>query len=151
MIIDNLDNAAYYNSLGENIAKALSYLKSTDFTQLETGKYEIEGDEIFALVSEYQTKHARDEKLEAHKKYIDVQYIVSGAELMGCSTFTGQQPSKEYDESRDFMLYDEQPDFFVKVTAGMFTIFYPTDLHMPSIEVGEPSAIKKVVMKVRKT
>jgi YhcH/YjgK/YiaL family protein len=148
MVIDKLANAEKYNGLGEGISKALSYLHSTDFSQLQPGKYEIDGDQIFAVISEYQTKNVRDEKLESHRKYIDIQYIVSGVELMGCTLLNNQHPSREYDESRDFMLYDDEPDYFIKVSAGMFTIFYPTDLHMPSIEVGEPAGIKKVVMKI---
>jgi YhcH/YjgK/YiaL family protein len=148
MVVDKLENAEKYNGLGERISKALSYLQSTDFSQLQPGKYEIDGDQLFAVISEYLTKNVRDEKLESHRKYIDIQYIVSGSELMGCTILSGQHPSKEYDETRDYMLYDEHPDYFIKVSEGMFTIFYPTDLHMPSIEVGEPSGIKKVVMKI---
>src|SRR5690349_12914404 len=148
MVIDKLENAENYNGLGEGISKALSYLQSTDFSQLQPGKYEIDGDQPFAVISEYQTKNIRDEKLESHRKYMDIQYIVSGVELMGMTLLNNQPPSREYDESRDFMLYDDEPDFFIKVSAGMFTIFYPTDLHMPSIEVGEPAGIKKVVMKI---
>ncbi|MFL9482669.1 YhcH/YjgK/YiaL family protein [Chitinophagaceae bacterium LWZ2-11] len=149
MVIDRLSNAHLYTGLGEHIAKALQYLQTTDLSTIAPGKYEIDGDNIFASISEYDTVDASTEQQESHKKYIDVQYVVKGSERFGHSFLTEQIPSKAYDEEKDFMLFADKPDFFSVVTEGMFTIFYPTDLHMPGISIDQPSAVKKVVVKVK--
>ncbi|NII27657.1 DUF386 domain-containing protein [Pseudoflavitalea sp. X16] len=148
MVIDTLQNAILYYNLGPRFVKAFQYLTETDFTQVPKGKYEIDGTAIFAIVNEYDTVPASGEKMEAHKKYIDVQYIVSGQELIGHDWLRQQAPAKAYDESSDYWLFGEPPAFFSKLEQGMFAIFYPTDLHMPNIMVKQPSPVKKVVIKV---
>ncbi len=147
MILDALQHSARYTVLGERIAKAFDYLHNTDFSTVEKGKYELDGDNLFAVVNEYDTVEATNEKMESHKKYIDVQYIVSGEEKFGHAFLHNQSPSKAYDEEKDFMLFDEAPDFFSVATTGMFAIFYPTDLHMPGITLHKATKVKKVVVK----
>jgi len=78
MILDRLENINYYKNLDENLTLGLEYLRDTDFSKLEMGKYEIKGDEVFAILQSYDTKEEVDCKLEAHKKYVDIQYMVSG-------------------------------------------------------------------------
>lgn len=148
MIIDTLKNADRYYGLGPKFVKAFEYLRQTDFSQVEKGKYEIDGTSIFAIVNEYDTIPTEGEQMESHKKYIDVQYIVSGEELIGHDFLHQQTPSKAYDEAADFMLFGETPAFFSKLEQGMFAIFFPTDLHMPNIKVKDPVQVKKVVMKI---
>ncbi len=113
------------------------------------GTYPIDGTEMFALVREYETLDTEDEELERHKKYIDLQYMVSGAELVGHAFLKNQAPSKEYDATDDFMLFAESPSFFTKMEAGTFMIFFPTDLHMPCLKADEAKKVKKVVIKIR--
>ncbi|BFG69489.1 YhcH/YjgK/YiaL family protein [Sediminibacterium sp. KACHI17] len=148
MVIDHISRAALYFHLHPGIETALRYIQTTDFTQLENGKYELDGEQLFAIVQAYDTKDPDTEKLEAHKKFIDVQYVVSGQEKMGHALLSTQVPSREYQSDDDFMLFDETPDFFTVVTAGMFTIFYPSDLHMPCIIHERSTPVKKVVVKV---
>lgn len=148
MIIDILKNAQLYYGLGPRFVKAFEYLQQTDFSKVEKGKYEIDGTNIFAIVNEYDTIPTEGEQMESHRKYIDVQYIVSGEELIGHDFLTSQTPSKVYDETADFMLFGETPAFFSRLGQGMFAIFFPTDLHMPNIKVQEPCPVKKVVIKI---
>nr|WP_294992199.1 YhcH/YjgK/YiaL family protein [uncultured Sediminibacterium sp.] len=147
MVIDQLSNAARYYGLGTLIEKALLFLQHTDLNTLENGKHELEGDALFAIVQEYDTKDPAQEKLESHKKYIDVQFVVSGTEKMGHALLKKQTPSRAYNPEDDYMLFDETPDFFSIVNEGMFTIFFPTDLHMPWIRNGSSSHVKKIVIK----
>jgi YhcH/YjgK/YiaL family protein len=148
MILDRLENAALYHGLGPRFIKAFDYLANTDFSKVEKGKYEIDGTNIFAIVNEYDTISTEGEQMESHRKYIDVQYIVTGEELIGHDFLHGQQPSQAYDESTDFMLYVEKPAFFSKLEQGSFAIFFPTDLHMPNIRVAAAVPVKKVVIKI---
>lgn len=148
MIIDTLQHAARYHALGPKFVKAFQYLQETDFSKVEKGRYEIDGTAIIAIVNEYDTIPTTGEQMESHKKYIDIQYIVRGEELIGHDFLQEQIPSKPYSEEEDFMLFAEAPVFFSKLQQGMFAIFFPTDLHMPNIKVNEPVSVKKVVMKV---
>ncbi|MCU0343573.1 MAG: YhcH/YjgK/YiaL family protein [Ignavibacterium sp.] len=148
MIIDKLSNSHLYSGLGERINKALTYLKETDFSKMELGKYEIDGDNIFALVNEYTTKDENEGKLEAHKKYIDVQFVAKGSELMGYAPLENQMVMDEYNEQNDITFFTGEKSF-TKVDEGMFAIFFPTDVHLPGIEEDKPAYVKKVVVKVK--
>lgn len=148
MIIDTLNNAKKYQSLSPRIAKALDWLLRTNLKTLAVGKYSIEDENIFAIVQEYQTLDSDNEQMEAHKKYIDVQYMIKGKEIVGLSLLNNQTISKEYDAEKDFMLVADTPSFFAPLTEGNFMIFYPTDLHMPCIKITETATVKKVVIKV---
>jgi YhcH/YjgK/YiaL family protein len=148
MIFDSLENAARYMHLDAGIAKAFEWLQVTDLINLSPGKYFIEDENIFAMVQEYETVDAAGEQMEAHKKYIDVQYMISGDELVGLAVLKEQTISKPYEVETDFMLVKDAPSFFAKLCAGNFMIFYPTDLHMPCIMTNGPSMVKKVVVKI---
>ena len=146
MIIDTLENAALYRSLAPRIAGALDYLKATDFTNMASGRHPIDAERLFAIVNDYQTIPGPEVELEGHRRYIDVQYLVSGRELIGYAPLSGQTPLREYDNDEDYALYRGEATF-VRFSAGMFAILYPHDLHMPCI--GEPPvAVRKVVVKV---
>ena len=110
--------------------------------------YEIDGENVYALINEYLTKDESEAKLEAHKKYIDVQFVAVGSEKIGYSPLTNQQPIKPYDEVNDYSLYDCEKSFLTLET-GMFAIFSPDDLHMPGIRITDSEFVKKVVVKVR--
>lgn len=148
MIIDKLSNSQLYFGLGERINKAFAYLKQTDFSKMELGKYEIDGENIFALVNEYNTKDESEGKLEAHKKYIDVQFVAEGEELMGYAPLENQTVIDEYNEQNDITFFSGDKSFTL-VEKGMFAIFFPTDVHLPGIKVSQKTYVKKIVIKVR--
>jgi len=148
MIIDKIENSNIYKNFGERIPKAFDYIRSTDLKNLQQGKYEIEGKNIFAMISEYQTKPESEGMLEAHKKYIDVQYVISGEERMGYTPLDKQEFIEKYKEENDIIFYKGEKSF-TKVEEGMFAIFFPTDVHMPGIAVEKPLQVKKLVIKVR--
>ena len=147
MIIDKIENNHLYTVLSANISRAFDYIKSTDLIKLEPGKYKIEDENIFALVQEYDTKNREDCKLEGHFKFIDVQYVISGVELMGISNLKNQrQVSKDLE--KDIAFYEGDPNF-LQLDTRMFAILFPDDLHMPGIRLEKKSKVKKVVIKVR--
>jgi len=150
MIIDKIKNAHLYKNIGERISKSFDYITQTDLKNLASGKYEIDGENIFALISEYKTKLESEGKLEAHRKYIDVQYVIIGEELMGYSPLGNQQILDPYKEQNDIVFYTGDKSF-IKVSEGMFAIFFPEDVHMPGIASGRSSSVKKLVIKVRTT
>ena len=146
MILDTLDNYHLYQSINERIAKGFEFLHNTDLDAIPSGKHDIDGDTIFALVQEYQTKPLAECKLESHKKYIDIQYVIRGEEFMGITTKNNQK-ILEVNEDKDYTFYEGSTSL-VRVSKGMFTIFFPDDLHQPCVQTEYASEVKKVVIKV---
>jgi YhcH/YjgK/YiaL family protein len=146
MILDKLQNHETYLNLNEKFVKAFDFIKNNDLKNMENGKYEIEGEEIFAMVQNYSTKELFEGRLESHHKYIDIQYMISGTEQMGYAPLQGQEVTEEILES-DLVFYDGEASI-LKVEEGMFAIFYPNDLHMPGLLYNEKDEIKKLVIKV---
>jgi YhcH/YjgK/YiaL family protein len=147
MILDKIKNLHLYKGLTENLDKAFEYIDSTDLSSLEDGKYVIEGEDVFALVQSYTSKDDEECKLEAHKKYIDIQMVISGSELMGISTLDGQSPVSENIE-KDLYFYDYKSTK-IELSDGMFVVLFPDDLHMPGMKNMTNAEVKKVVIKVR--
>ena len=147
MIFDSIENYKRYEGMNNNIYNALIYLRTTDLANASVGRIDLDGDFLFALVQEYQTKPLEQSKWEAHRKYIDIQYMISGQERMGFVNIQKMQLGEFVDE-KDFQPMTGSGNF-VDVSAGSFTIFYPDDGHMPGICIGSPSLIKKVVIKAK--
>jgi len=147
MIVDNIKNAAQYFSYGERFKKALEFLQVTDINLLENGTIELDGKNIFAIISEYETKPFSEGKWESHKKYYDVQYVANGGEKIGYVYKDKVKLSQEYNEENDFMLWEGDGDF-VTANTGDFLILGPDDVHMPSIQIDGAEKVKKVVIKV---
>lgn len=148
MIIDKLKNASLYYGVNERIAKALKYLENTDLSEFQNGRYDIDGDNIFVLVQDYNTKPLSEGKFEAHKKYIDIQYIIKGKEKLGYVYVHKLNPSTDYDEVKDIMFFEGEGDF-ITADEGAFVIFYPEDAHMPGIESKTSDYVKKAVVKIK--
>ncbi len=146
MILDSLENYQLYSTINERIAKGFAFLLNTNLETIPSGKHDIDGDTIFALVQEYQTKPLAECKLESHKKYIDIQYVIRGDEFMGITTKNNQK-ILEVNEDKDYTFY-EGTTSLVRVSKGMFTIFFPDDLHQPCVQTELASEVKKVVIKV---
>ncbi len=146
MVIDKIENYGRYKNISERLAKAFEYISRTDFNVIAPGKYEVDGDAIFAIVQEYETKEEADCNLEGHFKYIDIQYVVSGEEVISVMPLTNQIPVTKNEEN-DYAFYDcaTSP---ITISAGMFTIFFQDDLHKPCMKSGSVLKVKKVVMKV---
>ncbi|MCG3173914.1 MAG: putative protein YhcH [Myxococcota bacterium] len=147
MILDTLDNAGKY-PLGDRFRAAFAWLSNSDLNVLAPGKYDIQGEDVFAIVQHYETKPRARGAWEAHRQYHDIQYVFEGAERMGWSPLQGKPVVKEYDPGNDYLLVDGAGQF-VEVPAGSFAIFSPQDAHMPGIQVEDARPVKKVVVKVR--
>lgn len=153
MIVDHLSNAAFYHGLGSRFATAFEYLAKTDFSALAAGRHDVEGDEVFAMVQSYDSRVKNAESLwEAHRKYIDIQYILSGQEQMGYGPADVLTITTPYSDENDVVLFKEKPGQahdYVRVSTGMFTIFAPHDAHQPGMAIDQPQKVSKVVMKLR--
>lgn len=147
MIIDTLENTSRYECLHARFKAAFDFLKDTDLAALPDGRSEIDGDRLYALKQTYQTKPLEGGKLEAHRKYIDIQFVVSGEEYIGYAPLVDQKPVDPFNEEKDIGFYQGDASL-TKISAGMFAIFYPNDAHLPSRYLEASLAVKKIVMKV---
>ena len=147
MIIDNIKNSNIYHGLNPRIKAALNYLAETDFSQMELGRYDIDGNNIFAMVQEYETKPREEKVFEAHRRYIDVQYVISGIELMGYAHIDTLNIEQDYNETTDALFLSGEGNF-LHTSMGTFTILYPQDAHMPGTAIDKPWKVRKVVVKV---
>ena len=147
MIIDRIENASRYFELGSGIAEALEYIRNNDLSKIALGNYEIRKDKIRMIVNEYEQKCTDRVRMEAHRKNIDVQYWVSGSELMGYAPFLSQSLLEPFNEEKDFGNYAAKASF-TKLEPGMFAIYFPTDLHTAIADEQCDSMVRKIVFKV---
>ncbi len=146
MIVDRLGNRSVDAHVPPRVRQALEYLRTTDMRAVALGRHDIDGDRLFALVQEYQTRLPAECVWEAHRRYVDVQYIVRGAERMGHASIADLLPRVGYDLEKDVALF-EPGTRFVTLSAGMFAIFGPNDVHSPGNAAGDPQPVRKVVVK----
>ncbi len=146
MIIDKIENADLYKGISEGLKIGFEYLEQTNLEETEVGKYDLEGG-VKAIVSEYQTKDEKAGVIEAHKKFIDIQFIVKGEEKIGFFPLYDEMPTTPYNTEKDVMFFTE-PVSYTKLGAGMFAVFFPTDVHQPNIRLNDSILVKKVVVKV---
>ncbi len=150
MIFDNLDNAHRYFSLSDNIKKGFEFLINSDLVNMPDGRHIIQGDEIYANVETLTTKPAKEAKWEVHRKYIDIQYVISGKEKMGYGLLNNFNKTViPYDENKDIAFLEGEKFNFVNVDKGNFVIFFNTDVHAPMLSVENNQQIKKVIVKIK--
>lgn len=146
MILDILENAHRYLPLNKGFEKAVEFILRPDLKELPVGRYEIEGDLVYALVSRNPGRNKEDAQLETHDKYIDIQLVLAGTDNMGWKPRSlCKQPTVQYDQKADMRFYADEPDVWLSTGSGEFAIFFPEDAHMPLISSGH---LHKVVVKV---
>lgn len=149
MISDTLKNASLYYSLHKNFQKGFDFIIDCLNNPKPVGRYEIEGEDVFALVQEYQTVAETEKKWESHEQYIDIQYVADGVEAMGWGSKKDFEPCCEYSAEKDIVFYQNREDSRVKVSAESFAIFYPDDIHRPGCNWNNAVQIKKILIKVK--
>jgi len=147
MILDTVQQANRYLSLNPGFAAAFAFLARPDLRELPVGRYEIDGDQVYALVQRQGGRKPDAGKLEAHRKYIDIQVVLGGVDTMGWRpTPTCAGIALPYSAEKDVMLFTDQPTAWTAVGPGEFAIFFPEDAHLPMISDGK---LYKVVLKVQ--
>lgn len=152
MIIGNIKEAeSGFSKYPERIRQALRFLKETDFSQMPDGRIEID-EGMYANLQRYETRVPNSGKPEAHRQYVDVQYVVEGEEELGwCPLHPNLVPVDPYDVEKDLIFYQELvPGSHTYLHQGDFAVLYPADVHRPcgSIHPEAPAKVTKVVVKV---
>ncbi len=145
MILARLEQAERYLALHPDFPAAIAFLRSQPLADLPLGRIEIAGT-MYAMVSRSPARQRSEARLEAHHKFIDIQFVISGVEEMGWKARGRcQRPHDQYDAEKDIEFFADPPDSYVTVHPGEFVIFFPDDAHAPLIGSGE---IHKIVIKV---
>ncbi len=146
MIVDDLARAMRYAGLHPLFAQAFEFLRRPDTATLPDGKHTILGERLFALVARGEGRGREQSPLEFHRRFIDIQYVVAGADQIGWLPTPGcQRVSTPYDEEKDVGFYCDQPVTWLTLAAGQFAAFFPEDAHAP---LGGQGAVHKAVVKV---
>jgi YhcH/YjgK/YiaL family protein len=146
MIFDKLDRHARYVRPGDALGTAFAYLAANQFADTKPGRIDLDGSALYAMVQEYTTKPVEQGHWEAHRRYVDVQYIVSGRERILFAPID-QLQAGDYVPEKDFLPLTG-PGSTLDLTAGFFVVFFPEDAHMPGLAIDLPEPVKKVVAKV---
>lgn len=146
MILDTLENAARYATMHPKFAAAFEFLRRSDLAGLPDGKHLLDGETLFVMMAHDAGRSRSGARLEAHRKYIDIQYCIAGREEIGWLPTAECTPAEGYDAGRDLEFFNDSADSWLAVPAGRFAIFYPEDAHAPLAGEG---LVHKAVVKVR--
>ncbi len=150
MILDRIENLGQYTCMATYREQIEEFIKLCKETKLERGKYDIVGDDLFALVQTYETRECEEGKMESHKKYIDLQYVEKGSELMHWSPVEGLEVEEVYEADKDVMFYKKQKAYAeIPLKEGLFVCFFPEDAHMLGAMYETKQEIDKIVFKIR--
>ena len=148
MIHDHISNASNYAFPNTLLQKGLNFLRSSEIASMTVGRIDLDGDRLFAMVQEYPTRPEKDCCWEAHRKYIDIQYICDGVEEIGYAPLESLKIIEPYDAAKDFVKLAGDGSI-LRIPAGMFAIFFPQDGHKPCMAAdGVVAPVRKIVVKV---
>jgi YhcH/YjgK/YiaL family protein len=147
MVYDRIEHADRYAGLHARFARAFEILRRPATTALPAGRHEIDGEAMYLVIVRADGVGKEQAKLEAHRRYIDIQYTMEGMDTMGWKPLSDcNSVSDPYDDAKDITFFADAPAAWAPVAPGMFTIFFPDDAHAPMVGTG---MIHKAVMKVR--
>jgi YhcH/YjgK/YiaL family protein len=135
----------------KRITRILKLIESLSFNRLPDNLFEVEGRNLYYILSSYETTSDLKLKLpEAHKKYIDFQYIIYGKEQIGLSDYSNiKKISAEYDNEKDIELFEKvENESFFTLNQNYYAIFFPEDIHRPGICINRPENVRKVIFKL---
>jgi YhcH/YjgK/YiaL family protein len=146
--IDKMQFFIQYNLNKELWDKAFTYLKETNLQTLTNGRHVIDGDNVYAIVTEAPSKDYDKTAFEAHRKYIDLQYVITGEENMGKAPLGAVTVNRPYNENADIGYYTGEGQIY-SVPQNNFMVFFPSDAHRPNITPGGNKIVKKIVIKIK--
>jgi len=148
-VVGKIAECDQYVQLNSNFAKAFEFLKRPDLATLPNGRHEIDGDKVYAMVSEPALHPFEGAKVEAHRRYIDIQAPLSGPEIIGVKEMSEAELALPFDVEKDYVLFDA-PTKAVTLNPGEFILLFPPrDAHAPCCAApGSVAKHRKLVIKV---
>ena len=146
MILDRIENAGRYYSLHPGFQTAFDFLKNADLNSMEPGRHEVDGSRIFIIILKDKGKGIDNTKLENHQRYIDIQCVISGTDLIGWKNLSDCGGlGQGYDEEKDIEFFESKADIWITTPPGHFCLFFPEDAHAP---MGSEDELFKVIIKI---
>ena len=139
----------YYMTTGKLWDDAFQFLAHEDLGKLKVGDIPLRGDDLMVKVQEYVTREEHETRFEAHQKYADIQYVVFGRERIAVARLSQTKVLVPYDEDNDVLFLASESGQYRVADPGCFFIFFPNDAHRPCVTAGNPSRVRKIVIKVR--
>lgn len=150
MICDSLSRCQRYYSVHDRFEAAFDFIRKAVSESLAVGKYELDGKNLYASVQEYDSKAPDMAKNEGHRNYIDIQFVLSGVEVMEVEALEKATLKSEYNPEKDVEFYENGTDVSrLVLAAGEFAIVFPEDIHRPGMQYAGSVPVKKIVVKVR--
>ncbi|MCI6036511.1 MAG: YhcH/YjgK/YiaL family protein [Candidatus Limiplasma sp.] len=157
MILDSVKHLNRYAGLSAAFGLAIEYLSRNDLTKLEPGRYPIAGDEVYLMIQQPELKKWEEGHWEGHRRYADIQVVLSGEERIGYAPAETLEPETEYSEEKDFLFFKDtetkekkSEELRMLLHPGEFAVFFPQDAHRPCIKSeGSDETVRKAVVKVR--
>lgn len=148
MVLAHMDDAARYEALHSRFRQLFEYVRSHNLGQCPPGRITLDGDDLYINIAHADLKHAEEQKLEVHRRYIDVHFPLSGEEVCGLSRLADLTVESDapFDAEGDFALYSAPADNYFTVRPGQFYVVWPEDAHAPIIGSGK---LVKAIAKVR--
>lgn len=146
--IDQLEFAKQYAGNKSRWDKAFAYLKATDLATIKAGHYQIEGEDVYANVTEAPSKDFDKTQYEAHQQYTDIHMMISGKEKIGVAQVSAATVKTPYDNTKDIGFYNVEGKIYV-ADPNTFFIFFPGNAHRPGIKVDGENVVRKIVIKIK--
>ena len=150
MLYSQLNKSSRYYAINDNFSKAFEFIMRVKKENLLVGRYEIDGDNIFAIVQEYESKESKECRFEGHRKYIDIQCVLSGTEIVQVVNISDSQSVSQYVSDNDIEFFEckiKPKEYIIK--ENDFCVLWPSDIHKPGICFLEHCKVKKIVVKVK--
>ncbi|MBS1529563.1 MAG: YhcH/YjgK/YiaL family protein [Bacteroidetes bacterium] len=145
---DELEFARQYHANKAWWDKAFVFLNDPKLDTLKAGRYALDGDNVFAIITDGPTKPIDSVRWESHGNYIDLQYVILGRERIGRARVSAATVTRPYDASRDAANYSVDGKYYL-ASPGEFFLFFPSDAHRPGIKAEGYSTDRKLVIKIR--
>ncbi|MBO5703318.1 MAG: YhcH/YjgK/YiaL family protein [Bacteroidaceae bacterium] len=146
MILTTLKDSDRYNSLHPYFKQVFDYIKQNDLANVEPGRITLIPEKLFINVCDAKLIERENQKLEVHRKYIDIHLPLSAPETIGWAPLNALGESENpFNETDDFALYPEEATIYFTVLPGQALIVYPEDAHAPIIGQG---TLRKLIVKV---
>ncbi|MBE6907375.1 MAG: DUF386 domain-containing protein [Ruminococcaceae bacterium] len=149
MIVVNLDMLSKFKVVSNNMRIAIEYLETADIDSFADGKYEIKGDDVYAMVSSYTTFPAQEREYETHDRYADIQYVFSGKEDAFYADKRGLSSTGAYIPDKDKQNFVGEQQAVIRLQPGVAAIFLPNDAHKVCCAVDQPEPVRKFLIKVK--
>lgn len=146
--INKLEFARQYHKNKAEWDKAFAFMRDSDLAHMKPGRYAIDGDNVYATITEGPEKTFEQSAWESHRNYIDLQYVVTGKEKIGRAPVVGATVTQPYNEKADIAHYTTDGKFYIGDPSAFF-LFFPSDAHRPNIHVDGYDTVRKLVIKIR--